>query len=374
MERNSDHNLRSSSNSLITGHQRPLIHRMSSSSLDAVRTKTLLFLTTSEYSLAPSIADPYSTPANIAALPVQNKALAEALALAGADVRFSSWKFPAAGSTRATLCRFDVILFLCCDGYVTHIDDFLRFLDATLIPLQEALPRLRVLNDARVVRWNATKEYLHELQGAGFRVCRTAILQRVGCGLARFTAAVEEFAGGVRKPVVLKPSVGASGTSLHLVQDPAALSKQDLEKMEAMLGVKGDVGSIMIQEFQPTVKTVGEYSLVFIRGWFSHAVLKRPKTGAMEWRVNSQYSGSVEEIAKEDLPNGAVEVGERLHVWLEKKFGEGSVGYMRFDGLVAEDDGWFVIGEVELIEPEIWMAKEPERVERLAQCLLDEGT
>lgn len=347
---------------------------MPSSALDAVRAKTILFLTTSEYSLAPSIADPYSTPANIAALPVQNKAVAEALALAGADVRFSSWKFPAAGSTRATLCRFDVVLFLCCDGYVAHMDDFARFLDATLIPLQEALPRLRVLNDARVVRWNATREYLRDLQGARFRICRTTFLERVGCDLARFKAAVQEFAAGVGKPVVLKPSVRASRTSLYLVQDPAALGKQDLEKMEAMLGVEGGVGSIMIQEFQPTVRTVGEYSLVFIRGLFSHAVLKRPKASGTELRVNSQSRGMAEEIAKEDLPNGAVETGERLHGWLEKKFGEGSVGYMRLDGLLADDDGGFVIGEVELIEPEIWMAKDQARVERFAQCLLDEGT
>lgn len=336
---------------------------MPSSALDAVRAKTILFLTTSEYSLAPSIADPYSTPANIAALPVQNKAVAEALALAGADVRFSSWKFPAAGSTRATLCRFDVVLFLCCDGYVAHMDDFARFLDATLIPLQEALPRLRVLNDARVVRWNAAREYLRDLQGTRFQICRTTFLERVGCDLARFKTAVQEFAAGVGKPVVLKPSVRASRTNLYLVQDPAALSRQDLEKMEAMLGVEGGVGPIMIQEFQPTFGTIGEYSLVFIRDLFSHAVLKRPKA-----------SGTAEEIAKEDLPNGAVETGERLHRWLEKKFGEGSIGYMRLDGLLADDDGGFVIREVELIEPEIWMTKDQARVERFAQCLLDEGT
>src|SRR5947207_2696130 len=83
-----------SSDAEIIGHQH-MVSAMSSSPLDAVRTKSILFLTTPEYSLAPSIADPYSTPANIAALPVPNKALAEALALAGADVRFSSWKFPA---------------------------------------------------------------------------------------------------------------------------------------------------------------------------------------------------------------------------------------------------------------------------------------
>jgi hypothetical protein len=147
-----------------------------------------------------------------------------------------------------------------------------------------------------------------------------------------------------------------------------------VEKMEAMLGVKGDVGPIMIQEFQPTITTVGEYSLVFVRGLFSQAVLKRPKIDGTEWKVSGQYSEQADEIGKGDLPSGAVEVGERLHVWLEKKFGKGSVGYMRLDGLLAEDDGGFVVGEVELIEPEIWMAKDKARVERLAQCLLDEGT
>jgi glutathione synthase/RimK-type ligase-like ATP-grasp enzyme len=347
---------------------------MSSTTFDLIRQKTILFLTTKEYSHAPSISDPYSEPANIASLPVQNKALAETLALAGADVRFSSWKFPAAASTRATLCRFDIILFLCCDGYAQHMEDFLRFLDQTLIPLQEVLPRLRVVNDPRVVRWNAAKEYLRELQDARFRVCRTKFLQRAGCGLEGLKRAVEEFvAGGARMPVVLKPSVGASGNSVHLVRDPTAFTTEDLERMEAMLGLPGTVGSIMIQEFQATVGTVGEYSLVYVGGVFSHAAVKRPKAGGAEWKVDSQYGGGVVEIGKEDLPTGATEVGERLCEWLRKKFGEGSVGYMRLDGVLAEDDGGFVIGEVELIEPEIWLAKDQQRVERFVMCLLEEG-
>jgi hypothetical protein len=353
-----------------------LISSKMSSPLDLIRQKTILFLTTQEYSLAPSISDPYSTPANIASLPVQNKALAEALSLAGADVRFSSWKFPAAASTRATLCRFDIILFLCCDGYVAHIENFLRFLDQTLIPLHEALPRLRIVNDPRVVRWNVTKEYLRELQDARFRVSRTKFLQRAGCDLGTFKSAVEKFAGGIQKPVVLKPSVGASGTSLHLIQDPGSLTKEDLERMEAMLGVPETVGSIMIQEFQPTIRTVGEYSLAYVGGVFSHAVLKRPKAGGTEWRVNSQYSGRAEEVANKDLPKSSLRVGEEMCAWLEKKFGKGTVGYMRWDGVVAEDDGGFVVGEVELIEPEIWLTEGDgqQRVENFVKCLLDEGS
>ena len=46
---------------------------------------------------------------------------------------------------------------------------------------------------------------------------------------------------------------------------------------------------------------------------------------------------------------------------------------MRLDGALAEDDGGFVIGEVELIEPEIWLAKDQQRVERFVKCLLEEG-
>ena len=130
----------------------------------------------------------------------------------------------------------------------------------------------------------------------------------------------------------------------------------------------------MIQEFQPTITTVGEYSLVFVQGVFSHAVVKRPKIGATKWKVGNQDSEQADEIGKGDLPSGAVEEGERLHAWLEKKFGKGSVGYMRLDGLLAEDDGGFVVGEVELIAPEIWMATDQAKVERFAQSLRDEGT
>jgi hypothetical protein len=112
---------------------------------------------------------------------------------------------------------------------------------------------------------------------------------------------------------------------------------------------------------------------VYVGGVFSHAAAKRPKVGGAEWKVNGQYGGDAVEIGKEELPTGATEVGERLCEWLRKKFGESSVGYMRLDGVLAEDDGGFVIGEVELIEPEIWLAKDQKRVERFVNCLLEEG-
>ena len=269
---------------------------MSASPIDTlVSAKTILFLTTEEYSAAPSVSEPFSQAANISSLPLQNKALAETLFQAGVDVRFSSWKFPAAASTRATLCRFDVILFLCCGGYREgdNRPKFLRFLDETLIPLQEALPRLRVVNDARVVRWNVDQEgCLGELKAAGFK----------------------------------------------------------------------------------TQKWLGECVLCFVGGEFSHAGIQVPKAAGEGEIVNGANHVSSKELKREGVPKSAVEVGERLYVWLEKRFGQGKVGYMRLVGTAAEDEDGFVISAVDLIEPEMWLtrADEKERIERVVKCLLEE--
>ena len=48
----------------------------------------------------------------------------------------------------------------------------------------------------------------------------------------------------------------------------------------------------MIQPFLPSVREEGEYSLIFFGNDYSHALIKKPKSG--DYRIQSLYGGTEE--------------------------------------------------------------------------------
>ena len=209
---------------------------------------------------------------------------------AGVDVRFSSWRFPAAGSTRASLVRMDVILFVGCVGWEEGgREAFERFLRETLGPLGESVPRLRILNGAEAVLWNVGEGYISDLEGAGFKV-------------------VKKGAEGER---------GIVGWSLVFLGTPLRFSH----------GAAGGDDGVSVE--------------------------------------------------REELPWDSLAVGNKLCKWLEGRFGEGRVGYVRIDGVVGKVReeggvaGGFEVRNVNLIEPELWLdgGDGEERVERFLRAL-----
>src|SRR5690606_32630172 len=98
------------------------------------------------------------------------------------------------------------------------------------------------------------------------------------------------------------------------------------------------------QPFVPEVAEVGEYSLLFFNGQFSHAVLKTPAQS--DFRVQHYFGGTIREIQPgEAMLNSA----QRLM----DTFGRDTL-YGRVDGV--EIDGVFHLMELELIEPYLFLA------------------
>jgi hypothetical protein len=97
-------------------------------------------------------------------------------------------------------------------------------------------------------------------------------------------------------------------------------------------------GPVMVQEFVPEVQTLGEWSLIFLGGEFSHAIRKFPATG--DFRVQTQFGGTVlASAAKSQFVDHAAGVLEAID---ERTL------YARVDGI--EREGEFVLMELELIE------------------------
>jgi glutathione synthase/RimK-type ligase-like ATP-grasp enzyme len=129
---------------------------------------------------------------------------------------------------------------------------------------------------------------------------------------------------------------------------------------EQHLGELLAAGDVLIQPFLSSVLTAGELSVVGLNGAIRYAVRKRPATG--EVRIHPEYGGLVEEFPLttelRDLASRALAVVK--HDWL----------YARVDLLQADDGSW-VVGEVELIEPDLYLRFVPGSAEQVAAAIVE---
>jgi glutathione synthase/RimK-type ligase-like ATP-grasp enzyme len=116
----------------------------------------------------------------------------------------------------------------------------------------------------------------------------------------------------------------------------------------------------MVQQFMPRILDEGEYSLFFFNGAFSHAILKVP--------AKSEFRSQEERGAK----IGWVKPPERLLARGREALEAiaGPLLYARIDFVRdARDD--FVVMELELIEPSMYLRTEPAAPSRFARAIDD---
>jgi glutathione synthase/RimK-type ligase-like ATP-grasp enzyme len=111
-----------------------------------------------------------------------------------------------------------------------------------------------------------------------------------------------------------------------------------------------------VQPFLPEIQS-GELSLLFFDGVYSHAVRKRPKSG--DYRVQFQFGGTNE--SAEATP----EIVAQARICVEHA--PAPTVYARVDGVVR--DGKFLLMELEIFEPLMFLADHPEAPARFARAI-----
>lgn len=257
-------------------------------------------------------------------------------ALVGVEVVARSWDDPGAP-------------WASCDGvfvrspwdYHTRVEEFVswvRALEASGTP---------VWNPAALIEWNARKTYLRDLAAAGVPIVPTLWLEP--SDINGWPAAIRDAGWD---DLVLKPMVGASSFLTWRASRDEAIARTDrLERLALQ-------GGALAQPFVPEVLTEGEWSLMYFEGVFSHAVRKRAKVG--EFRVQVEFGGS--EVAEEP-PAEVVESGLATLATLPAP-----PLYARVDG-VAGTSG-FVLTELELIEPVLFLGSSADAPARLARAVV----
>lgn len=238
----------------------------------------------------------------------------------------------------------DVVVLRTTWDYWDRIEAFRGFMDA-LVPFGF------LQNGAATVLANMDKRYLRELEGRGVGIVPTLFVERGG-----EVAAVEEARGRGWSTVVVKPHVGAAGSGL-----------EKFDRLDQAAGYLEQVtreGVALVQKFLPRVVSEGETSLVYFDGVFSHAVTKVPAVGDFRSQVDF---GGVYTLARPD--EAQLRASELALAAWEDRYGERPL-YARVD-LVPGDDGRPLLGELELIEPELFLDMDAGAADRFAGAIMD---
>lgn len=231
--------------------------------------------------------------------------------------------------------RYDAVLQRTVWDYYQHLPAFLAWIDALPAP---------VYNPPSVVRWNATKTYLLELEAAGVPVVPNRLVQPG----AELGAAMAEEGWS---EAVLKPLVSAGAWRTH------RLNPRELAPAQAELNAAG--APMLLQPFLPEIQSRGEWSLLYFGGAFSHALRKVPADG--DFRVQEKHGGRF----LVEAPPARVHAATQ-HVLAALRH---ELLYARID-LVETAEGPLLI-EAELIEPELFLRADPDAAARLAGALAD---
>lgn len=230
--------------------------------------------------------------------------------------------------------RFDAVLMRTTWDYFKHFAAFRQWLDRLPIP---------TINNKQLLHWNSEKRYLLELEQHGVDIIPTCITAEHGLP--------ETLAAMSAREVVVKPTV--SGAAWHTLR--GVVGNRAFDQAVAQLPQELDY---LVQPFVPEIVRDGEWSLLFFDGQYSHAVIKRPATG--DYRVQGDFGGSAEAIE----PGASIIASAQRALVAAAAIGHADHAYMRVDGVMV--DGRFLLMELEMIEPSLFLTERPDAAERFA--------
>ncbi len=261
--------------------------------------------------------------------------LAATLAQLGVPPTVCVWN-----DAQADWSTFDLVLIRTIWDYHRHPAAFGQWLDR--------LDRLGVamVNDSHLLRWNSDKRYLFELSRLGVATIPTRLAR--GDELARVLASMPA------RSVVVKPTIsGGAWQTLRGEVGDAAFAAAVAQLPTAM--------EYLVQPYLPEIASAGEWSLLYFGGEYSHAVIKRPAAG--DYRVQDEHGGHNEPAT----PDTAIRAAAERALAALAAAGHEVPAYARVDGVVS--GGRFLLMELELIEPSLFLAAQPRAAERFAHLL-----
>lgn len=289
------------------------------------------------------------TYSGVPAITTDDRLLRDALVARGAEVDARPW------DARVDWSSYHRMVLRSCWNFHHRPREFLLWVDEVKERHDGSLR-----NAPALVRWSVDKRYLQDLDAHGIAIVPT-IWVSVGDGeevpnLDELIAA-QGWTGGA----VVKPAISATAHETWRVAADDRASHQT--RFEALLAKS--TSGVMVQPFLPEIQEDGEWSLIFLGGDFSHAVVKRPADG--DFRVQHDFGGTVERrepsVALIEDARAVLEAAARA-----TNTGVEEILYARVDGIVRNRA--LLLMELEVIEPALFFSHAPGAAARMAELIV----
>ncbi|HEV7379044.1 MAG TPA: hypothetical protein VGN64_04575 [Dyadobacter sp.] len=252
----------------------------------------------------------------------------------GLDIQAEIWEDP-----NVNWQAYDVAVLRMPWDYHQKFERFQNWLDQI-----ESLG-IKLLNSYQTVRWNIDKHYLKEIIDAGFDVIPSVYLEKEWDG--NFS---DLFNTLKSDQIIVKPCVSGGSRNTFKLNAETAVHHAD-----EIVGLLQD-GAYIAQPFMKEIED-GEWSFTFFNSRYSHTILKKPKTG--DFRVQQFFGGTIDQMQPEQA------LVDRAASYLSA-FADDTL-YARVDGVMV--DGRFVLMELELVEPFLYLAYAPDAPENFYRAL-----
>ena len=264
---------------------------------------------------------------------LERKLIVDALEDKGLSVQTTSWDDPDYNWSQTKAVVFRTIW-----DYFERFEEFSKW-------MERVKKQTQLINSYDLVSWNIDKHYLQGLENAGIDIVPTAYVDA-----GSYQSIAEVCAQKGWTDVVIKPAIAGGAFHTHKV---LKAKRADFETLFKSLVAERDM---LIQPFIKSIATRGEASLMIFNGEYTHAILKKAKAG--DYRVQDDWGGTVHPYT----PNEA-----------EITFAKACFAscpslpvYGRAD-ILWDEDGSILLGELEIIEPELWMRNAPESAIKFAE-------
>jgi len=271
----------------------------------------------------------------------ENDLVAKALEAEGLRTITKSWSDPEFewSCTKSVLVR-------------TPWDYFERY-NEFLLWFKRTGKETQFINSANLIHWNIDKNYLKELGANGIQLPNTYFIPKgTNIELREAMKLAERQFGQPCTTWVLKPCIAAGAFNTF------KFGKDESEQYVHRFKTLVENADFMLQEFQYNIIRKGEISLMLFNGEFSHAVLKKAKSG--DFRVQDDYGGTVEPYtaseAEINFSKQVVQACEELPL------------YARVD-ILWDNMGNLALAELEIFEPELWFRLKPGSATIMAKAL-----
>lgn len=203
-----------------------------------------------------------------------------------------------------------------------------------------------LLNPLPLVKWSLAKTYLRDLEARGAAIVRSVWFDDIAA--AQIPGWFETLGSDT---VVIKPDVGANAQDTYVLSAPVA-AELTTHLLKTFAG-----RPFFVQPFMNNVQSEGEYSLFFFNGEYSHAILKTPAQG--DFRTQEEHGADIRSIRASAEQIAAARAVLTLV--------EPQPVYVRAD-FVRDDNDNFLLMELELIEPSLYLRTDAGAADRFARA------